>query len=55
MNSGSGDWWVYGEDKKHFFYFTGKQGKPYYFISIKDSKSCSNFMKTNFLTWCLVE
>lgn len=50
MNPGSGDWWVYGEDSKNYYYFTGSEDNPY--ILIEKSIDCPNFDPLNYKSWC---
>jgi hypothetical protein len=46
-NPGSGDWWIYGEDNRYYYYF--EHGRK---ISKQAAKSCRNFVKTDLQTWC---
>lgn len=46
-NTGNGEYWLYGEDKK--FYYCALTS-PYLIIS-KDN-DCMNFDKTDYTTWC---
>lgn len=52
MNPGSGDWWVYGEDGKNYYYFTGNDNSPYILISKKKSNTCEGFDANDYKTWC---
>jgi hypothetical protein len=47
MNSGSGDWWIYGEDSHHYYYFENNIN-----ISKQTAVTCPNFVKTDLATWC---
>jgi hypothetical protein len=47
MNSGSGDWWIYGEDNHHYYYFEDD-----IMISKQVATTCSGFSKTDLSTWC---
>jgi hypothetical protein len=47
MNSGSGDWWIYGEDNQHYFYFEDDVQ-----ISKLAAMMCPGFNKTDLTTWC---
>lgn len=49
-NTGNGEYWIYGEDKK-YYYYSGVL--PYVFIE-KENK-CPNFNKLDYRTWCGVE
>lgn len=46
-NPGSGDWWIYGEDNRYYYYF--ENGRK---ISKQAAKNCRNFDKTELSTWC---
>jgi hypothetical protein len=48
MNSGSGDWWIYGEDNRYYYYFEDNIK-----ISKQDAQPCRGFLQDNYLTWCL--
>lgn len=52
MNAGSGDWWIYGEDKKFYYYFTGDEAIPYSSYLKEDAKKCSGFKSDDYSTWC---
>ena len=52
MNDGSGDWWVYGQDNKNYYYFLGSDFFPYITFSKGDAQTCSGFDKLNINTWC---
>ena len=52
MNDGSGDWWVYGQDNKNYYYFLGSDFLPYITFSKGDTQTCSGFDKLNINTWC---
>lgn len=52
MNKGSGDWWLYGEDRKNYYGLNIKNTNPKYFMIVKDKIIKSpNFDKTNYNTW----
>ena len=53
MNPGSGDWWIYGEDKNNFYHFTGESPFPYVSCSRKLAAQCTGFQPTNHETWCV--
>lgn len=46
MNAGSGEWWVYGEDKKYYYYQDGSK-----FLKIK-AINCIDFNALTIETWC---
>lgn len=52
MNEGSGDWWIYGQDNKNYYYFLGSDFLPYITFSKGDTQTCSGFDKLNINTWC---
>lgn len=52
MNAGSGDWWVYGQDKTNYYFFLGYDSLPYITYSMKDAQKCLGFDKINVRTWC---
>ena len=52
MNEGSGDWWIYGQDKKNYYFFYGLESLPYITFSKNDAHACSDFDKLNINTWC---
>jgi hypothetical protein len=52
MNPGSGDWWIYGEDKSHFYYFTGESPSLYVMYPKKLAAQCVGFQPINYETWC---
>ena len=53
MNSGSGNWWIYGEDDNNYYYFVGNESLLYIYISRNDSLKISNFNKHDYRTWNL--
>jgi hypothetical protein len=46
-NGGSGDWWIYGEDNRAYYYF-----EDGIYISKQTAKSCQGFLKNDHTTWC---
>lgn len=52
MNEGSGDWWIYGQDNKNYYFFYGLELLPYITFSKNDARACSDFDKLNINTWC---
>lgn len=55
MNEGSGEWWLYGEDNKNYYHFTGENVKPYQKISKNEANQCPGFVVTDYKTWNLGE
>ena len=52
MNEGSGDWWIYGQDNKNYYYYIGHDSMPYITFSNGAAQICSGFDKLNVNTWC---
>lgn len=52
MNNGSGDWWIYGQDNKNYYYYIGHDSLPYITFSNGAAQICSGFDKLNVNTWC---
>lgn len=52
MNEGSGDWWIYGQDNKNYYYYIGHDSLPYITFSNGAAQICSGFDKLNVNTWC---
>ncbi|MCW9734045.1 hypothetical protein ACLSZN_10460 [Avibacterium avium] len=50
IDSGSGGFWLYGEDFTNYYYFNWNENKSYFFTP-KNNK-CQNFDKFNYRTWC---
>ncbi len=50
MNPGSGDWWLYGEDNRYYYYFEEDIK-----ISKQAAPACQGFLKDDHSTWCLNE
>jgi hypothetical protein len=47
MNPGSGDWWLYGEDSRYYFYFEDDVK-----LSKQAAETCQGFLKDDVTTWC---
>lgn len=47
MNSGSGEWWLYGEDSTHYYYLDSNTK-----ISREDAENCAGFKVDDHATWC---
>lgn len=52
MNDGSGDWWVYGQDDRNYYYFTGSGEPPYLVFPKARVSSCVGFEREDHRTWC---
>lgn len=52
MNSGSGEWWVYTEDAKSYYYNLADNNNSYQVFTKDDAEQCSNFRPKDILTWC---
>lgn len=50
MNEGSGEWWLYGQDRKFYYHFIGENGRDY--IKIARANSCKDFDPLDSNTWC---
>lgn len=50
MNEGSGEWWLYGQDKLFHYHFIGENGRSY--IKIVRTNTCKNFNPQDSETWC---
>lgn len=53
MNPGSGDWWLYGEDRDYFYHFTGEMPYPVERYSREQAVECPGFETANYATWCV--
>jgi hypothetical protein len=47
MNPGSGDWWLYGEDNRYYYYFEDDMK-----VSKQAARTCQGFLKDDMSTWC---
>lgn len=52
MNPGSGDWWLYGEDERFFYAFSGGEPSPYRAYPKASVDGCAGFVATDDATWC---
>ena len=50
VNQGSSNYWIYGQDKQHYFHFSYEPAVPYLFIL--KSNTCPGFDRLNVKTWC---
>jgi hypothetical protein len=53
MNNGSGEWWIYGQDYRYYYYAGDGVGKHRYrFVHRSQANACRGFVVTDFSTWC---
>ncbi|WP_133797628.1 hypothetical protein [Prosthecobacter fusiformis] len=50
MNSGSGDWWMYGEDSRHYYHNIGLV--EYAVFPRSEASKCKGFNPHDIETWC---
>jgi hypothetical protein len=50
INQGSSSYWIYGQDRTNYYYFSYDPASPYIFIS--KTNDCPVFDRLNFTTWC---
>jgi hypothetical protein len=50
-NSGSGDWWIYGEDATNFYHFVGPETE-YMLFPKAHVPQCPGFQPQDVSTWC---
>ena len=50
INQGSSSYWIYGQDRENYYYFSYESVAPYIFIS--KVNGCQGFDRLNFKTWC---
>jgi len=55
MNSGSGDWWIYGQDDANYYFFLGYDSLPYIVFSRNSAQQCTGFSKRDIDTWCGID
>ncbi|MCK5242069.1 hypothetical protein KAR34_06430 [bacterium] len=53
MNTGSGDWWIYGEDDKYYYYFFG--GGKYNSLIKEEARKIDGFSPIDVETWPVLE
>ena len=51
MNEGSGDWWLYGEDKKYYYGLNIDEGYDPKYYKLDKGKEPANFDKFDYNTW----
>jgi hypothetical protein len=52
MNPGSGEWWLYGEDRHNYYHFLGSADGAYRKISRDGARACKGFDPHDHTTWC---
>ena len=52
MNSGSGEWWLYGEDNDYFYANSRAAGVKYHSFPRSKVDKCPGFDHLDFTTWC---
>ncbi|NRB73909.1 MAG: hypothetical protein HRU46_06090 [Verrucomicrobiales bacterium] len=52
MNSGSGEWWLYGEDSNFFYAYGQTDGAHYHAFPKPNLVDCPNIDPLAFETWC---
>lgn len=52
MNPGSGEWWLYGEDRRYYYHFLGRPDQAYRKISRDGARACKGFDPHDHTTWC---
>ncbi|WP_415772305.1 hypothetical protein [Pseudomonas sp. LB3P38] len=50
INQGSSSYWIYGQDRENYYYFSYEATAPY--IYIPRANACQGFDQRNFKTWC---
>ncbi len=53
MNEGSGEWWLYGEDRNNYYSLENDSGAAYIVFPKEDIKRCLGFISTDYRTWCI--
>ena len=53
MNQGSGDWWIYGEDFRNYYYMRDEGEDSYVVFPKEKAKHCAGFEPLQRGTWCL--
>lgn len=58
VNDGTGEWWIYGEDRNYFYYMIEKESmvdslkQNYVKYSKSNANKCDAFNSIDFNTWC---
>jgi hypothetical protein len=53
MNEGSGEWWIYGEDERNYYFQGDHEYKIGYVVFPKTKvNQCRDFNKLEYATWC---
>ncbi|UMZ12082.1 hypothetical protein I9018_32260 [Pseudomonas sp. MPFS] len=50
INQGSSSYWLYGEDRQYYFYFSYAENQPYRLIA--KNNRCPGFQRHDVQTWC---
>lgn len=50
VNIGSGEWWLYGRDKRH--YYAWIDYNPPTYLYIPRNNTCKGFVRNDLKTWC---
>jgi hypothetical protein len=53
MNSGSGEWWLYGEDAQFFYAQGDRDGLIYIAFPRSKASECPSFQRHDWTTWCV--
>lgn len=51
INQGAASYWLYGEDRHYYFYFSYAEDQPY--RRIAKNNSCPGFDRHDVGTWCI--
>ncbi len=49
---GSGQYWLYGEDKLNYYSSESSNGSDYIYIAHKEAEKCFRFNSMDISTWC---
>ena len=52
MNSGSGEWWLYAEDARHFYARGDRDGLIYIAFPRSKLSQRASFQPRDWTTWC---
>lgn len=50
IDEGSGGYWRYAQDAKNYYYFSDKEAKTYFQVTLRNN--CEKFDKLDVRTWC---
>ena len=54
MNPGSGEWWLYGEDRRYFYAYSETERVRYHAFPKAKIRDCPGFQSNDSKTWCPV-